>query len=116
MTERFFYVPHPHDNRRPAFSHHVFAMLGVAGSKWPAAGLTARPLYGLDSNGHSVDVWVGVWPADHVTLQAKAAKRGLDWRGRPRKSSAHRVYAACPGCGVSVSLGRLIQHRCKVQP
>lgn len=30
-----------------------------------------------------------------------------------RKSSKHRVMCECPGCGKTLSVGRLRQHRCE---
>lgn len=80
---------------RYADSTDLFALMGMPRvDHWPATGLPARDVQG-------VRVWVN----------PKPVKVGRD--GRPRKSSAHRVRCACPGCGRELSAGRLSQHLCE---
>jgi hypothetical protein len=71
----------------------MFLLLGVTKQKWPDAGIPARFIQGM---------WVGVLPIDHVALGKVPGKRSVK----------HRVLAVCPGCGKSVSAGRLHQHIC----
>ena len=85
-----------HGRRWAMQSAEVLETLGVVGGHLPPNGMAPRYIQG-------VRVWVA--PV-RVNL-------GLNWRGRPRKSSQHRVMCECPGCGRVLSLGRLAQHVCK---
>lgn len=79
----------------PAQEWELRKLFGVGG-KWPKEGCKLRFIQGIA---------VHVLPADHVSLR----------RTDGRKSSTHRVIAACPDCGVAVSAGRLRQHKCNTK-
>lgn len=102
MKTSTFYFPNPD---RPAWnghSHHVKALLGLKPNEaLPTGGMVPRLV-----------------PAVHTTLGlSREPVQVLMWV-RPlllsdRGEKPHRVMCRCPGCGKTVTAGRLHQHVCK---
>lgn len=84
------YIASTRDPNRPAGEPEMRALFGVKGHKWPVSGIPVRSIQGI---------MVGVLPFQE--------------RADGRKSSTHRVLAACPDCARLMSVSRLRQHKCK---
>lgn len=94
----------PFNPGRALHSHRMLQLLEIR--KLPVAGMPARMLPGIASDGKPVEI--RVWVAPFVP---KFRKR-MDGTPVRVKSSTHRVRCACPGCGAELSAGRLFQHVC----
>lgn len=96
----------PFNPGRALHSYRMLQLLEV--KKLPVAGMPARMLPGISSDGKPVEIMVWV-----IALVGEA-KRSPS--GYAHKRSTHRVFCQCPGCGKGLSAGRLFQHRCPVKP
>jgi hypothetical protein len=92
----------PFNPGRQLHSYRMLQLLEV--KKLPRAGMPARKLPGIGSDGKPVEIMV--W----VTALVGEAKRSPS--GYAHKRSTHRVFCQCPGCGKGLSAGRLFQHVC----
>lgn len=92
----------PFNPGRALHSYRMLQLLEV--KKLPVAGMPARMLPGISSDGKPVEIMVWV-----IALVGEA-KRSPS--GYAHKRSTHRVFCQCPGCGKGLSAGRLFQHVC----
>jgi len=94
------------DYKHQAQEYEMAQLLDRVGHKWPAEGMPARMVRGIEvpkpGEINVAMIEIKVW----VTPQRSSNSREMS-------RSTHRVKCECPGCGKEFSAGRLGQHLCK---